>query len=177
MHKELPYVSDPPHVAKKQHRFGRAPAAQCAVSYGSTTIVFWPNHESPAMSLRLLLLSLFLTISVTAEEPPSAPVARPVAHRRTGDERPSGDRQREGTKVTDISGRFEIAGDRVTFFPVGGRESFRLLENLALERVAQVLSETRARQEWTISGTLTEFRGANYLLLTKAVIKSTAETK
>src|SRR5688572_5701642 len=129
------------------------------------------------MSLRLLLLTLFAALTVTAEEPAPAPVARPVAHRRSVDERPNGDRQREGTRVTDIAGRLEIAGDRVTFFPAGGRESFRLLETLALERVAQVLSESRARQEWTISGTLTEFRGANYLLLTKAVIKSTAETK
>jgi len=129
-------------------------------------------------ALRFLLLPLLVTWMVTAEEPPSAPpVARPIAHRRAGDDRAGGDRQREGTRVTDVGGRFEVAGDRVTFFPAGGRESYRLLENLALERVAQVLSESRARQEWTVSGTLTEFRGANYLLLTKAVIKSAVEVK
>ncbi|WP_254508090.1 hypothetical protein [Anatilimnocola floriformis] len=126
--------------------------------------------------MRFLPAVLFITATVIAGEPAPAPIARPVAHRRT-DERGNGDRQREGSRLSDIAGRFEIAGDRVTFFPGGGRESYRLLENLALERVAQVLTESRARQEWTISGTLTEFRGANYLLLTKAVIKSTNDTK
>jgi hypothetical protein len=79
--------------------------------------------------------------------------------------------------LTDIHGRFELSGDRVTFFPGAGRDSYRLLENLALERVAQVISESRTRQEWMVSGTLTEFRGANYLLLTKAVIKSSTPEK
>jgi hypothetical protein len=125
---------------------------------------------------RFILLALFVTVTVTAEEVPTTPVARPVAHRRT-EERGNGDRQREGTRLTDVSGRFEIAGDRVTFFPAASRESYRLLENLSLERVAQVLSESRLRQEWTVSGTLTEFRGANYLLLTKAVIRAQTEAK
>jgi hypothetical protein len=126
---------------------------------------------------RFLLLALFVTVAVAAEEVPTTPVARPVAPRRTGEDRGNGDRQREGTRLTDVSGRFEIAGDRVTFFPASGRESYRLLENLSLERVAQVLSESRSRQEWTVSGTLTEFRGANYLLLTKAVIRAQTEAK
>jgi hypothetical protein len=126
---------------------------------------------------RLILLSLFVAAAVTAEEPTAAPVAKPVALRRATDERGSGDRQREGTRLSDVNGRFEMAGDRVTFFPNGGRESYRLLENLSLERVAQVITESRARQEWTVSGTLTEYRGANYLLLTKAVIKTTTLEK
>jgi hypothetical protein len=93
--------------------------------------------------------------------------------RRAGEtDRTAGERQREGSRLTDVSGRFELAGDRIMFYPAGGRESYRLLENLALERVGQVLTESRAKQEWTVSGTLTEFRGANYLLLSKAVIKA-----
>jgi hypothetical protein len=149
---------------------------------------------------RLVLLSLFVAGALAAEEPTSAPIppqtipdaqsiaantqatgtqsaAQPVALRRKADERPAGDRQREGARLTDIHGRFELTGDRVTFFPGAGRESYRLLENLALERVAQVISESRTRQEWMVSGTLTEFRGANYLLLTKAVIKSSTPEK
>jgi hypothetical protein len=100
-----------------------------------------------------------------------------VSLRRAHDGERGGDRQREGTRLTDVVGRFELAGDRITFYPAGGRDSFRVLENLALERVGQVLNETRARHEWTVSGTLTEFRGANYLLLSKAVVKSTAEPR
>ena len=136
------------------------------------------------MDLRIVSFILFVALTVVMTDPKpvaadetASSLVRPVAMRRNGDERASGDRQREGSRVSEVTGRFEISGDRVTFFPAGGRESFRLLENLALERVATVLSESRARQEWTVSGTLTEFRGANYLLLTKAVIKSTTEAK
>ncbi|WP_425614656.1 hypothetical protein NA78x_004530 [Anatilimnocola sp. NA78] len=105
------------------------------------------------------------------------PPARPVALRRVQDGERSGERQREGTKLTEVVGRFELAGDRITFYPNGSRDSYRVLENLALERVGQVLSESRARQEWTISGVLTEFRGNNYLLLNKAVVKSAGEAR
>jgi hypothetical protein len=124
----------------------------------------------------ILLPCLLIAITanwVHSDEPADVTTARPVALRRTGEgDRTSGERQREGTRLTDVNGRFELAGDRVMFYPAAGRESYRLLENLALERVGQVLSESRSKQEWTISGTLTEFRGANYLLLTKAVIKA-----
>ncbi len=133
--------------------------------------------------LRCQTISLFpilvaITMATTlAEEPTKLSETRQIAHRRAGAGEPgSGERQREGTRLTDVVGRFELAGERVTFYPANqgaaGKESYRLLENLALERVGQVLSESRARQDWTISGTLTEFRGANYLLLQKAVIKS-----
>ena len=124
---------------------------------------------------RTFLLCL-LTIVVTCtglrgSDPLESAATRPVVNHRA-DDRASSERQREGTRLIDVGGRFELAGDRVTFHPASSRESYRLLENLALERVGQVLSESRAKQEWTVSGTLTEFRGANYLLLTKAVIKT-----
>lgn len=129
-------------------------------------------HLSRILSLCLLTIVVAST-GLRGSDPIEATTTRPVAHRRVGEnDRASGERQREGTRLTDVNGRFELAGDRVTFHPASGRESYRLLENLALERVGQVLSESRAKQDWTVSGTLTEFRGANYLLLTKAVIKS-----
>ena len=78
-------------------------------------------------------------------------------------------RLREGTRLTDVNGRFEVAGDRVSFAAAESVESLRVLENLALERITRVLAENRASPEWTISGTITEYNGANYLLLTKAV--------
>ena len=127
-------------------------------------------------TFRALLLGLLLTTAAFATETTN-PLTRHVAHRRGGEPDRGGERQREGTRLTEVSGRFELAGDRVTFSPAASKESYRLLENLALERVSQVLSESRARQEWTVSGTLTEFRGGNYLLLTKAVIKTAAEPK
>ena len=78
-------------------------------------------------------------------------------------------RLREGTRLTDVNGRFDVAGDRVSFATTESAETLRVLENLALERIAKILGESRASPEWTISGTVTEYNGANYLLLTKAV--------
>lgn len=129
---------------------------------------------SNSRTISFVFLSLALNCTgLHSDDSLDPALTRPVALRRAGEsDRASGERQREGTRLTDVSGRFELAGDRITFHPASGRESYRLLENLALERVAQVLSESRAKQDWTVSGTLTEFRGANYLLLTKAVIKT-----
>lgn len=128
---------------------------------------------SHARTLALGLLTFALAGSSLHSADTADVTTRPVALHRAGEnDRASGERQREGTRLTDVNGRFELAGDRITFQPAGERESYRLLENLALERVGQAISESRAKPEWTVSGTLTEFRGANYLLISKAVIKA-----
>ena len=55
--------------------------------------------------------------------------------------------------------------------PGGNKDSFRVLENLALQRVSQMLeNENKGTRQWTVSGTITEYKGANYLLLTKTVV-------
>ncbi len=76
---------------------------------------------------------------------------------------------REGTRLQDTSGRFEAVGERVSFVLADSGESVRVLENLALERISQVLVQNPAGPQWTISGTLTEYRGSNFLLVTKAI--------
>ena len=81
------------------------------------------------------------------------------------------ERQREGTRISDEIGTFQFVGDRVAFLPSGNKDSYRVLENLALERISQALGESRGQRTWVVSGTLTEFRGANYLLVTKAIIQ------
>jgi hypothetical protein len=78
-------------------------------------------------------------------------------------------RLREGVRVADVVGQFEVAGDRVSFAAADATGSWRVLENLALERIGRVLAENRANPQWVISGTITEYNGANYLLVTKAV--------
>ncbi|HEX5104678.1 MAG TPA: hypothetical protein VFV87_12745 [Pirellulaceae bacterium] len=81
-------------------------------------------------------------------------------------------RQREGSLLTAEIGAFELVGDRVVFVPAGSRESFRVLENLALERVLRELGDARDQRNWSVWGQFTEFRGANYLLVTKALVKT-----
>jgi hypothetical protein len=82
------------------------------------------------------------------------------------------ERLREGTKLVDVIGTFQSAGgDSIAFSREDGKDSFRVLENLALQRVGQVLEEDRGTRKWIVSGVITEYRGANYLLVTKAVVQ------
>ena len=53
--------------------------------------------------------------------------------------RPKQSRLREGTQV-NLVGRFEVTGDRITFYPKSESDPIRALENLALERVARELA-------------------------------------
>jgi hypothetical protein len=120
--------------------------------------------------MRTTLLSLFLLAAVASSslalraEPGDSPAAAPAIKPNAGE------RLREGTQLVDQAGKFEFAGDRVAFFPNGSSDSYRVLENLALERISRILNEGRGKQAWILSGTLTEFRGSNYLLITKAVL-------
>lgn len=84
----------------------------------------------------------------------------------------SKDRVREGTTLVNVPGVFKLTGDRATFYPADGSGKFGGLENLTLERVANVIGEDPTPMEWLISGTVTEYKGNNYLLLTRAILKS-----
>ena len=113
---------------------------------------------------------LGLPVFVLGDEPLAAPRALPVSTRMRADDAPQ--RLREGSRLNDVAGQFDFAGDRIAFFPADSKDSFRVLENLALERVSRILGEGRSKPEWSVSGVITEFRGVNYLLVTKAVIKT-----
>jgi hypothetical protein len=78
-------------------------------------------------------------------------------------------RLREGGELTSVTGTFKSTGDRITFYPHDRSDSWRALENQTLERIWTVLQETSER-EWTVSGMVTEYRGSNYLLVTRAVV-------
>lgn len=80
-------------------------------------------------------------------------------------------RLREGVEFTAITGTFKSTGDRITFYPDDRSDSLRTLENQTLERIWSVLQETSERG-WTVSGVVTEYRGSNYLLVTRAVVKA-----
>jgi hypothetical protein len=176
-------------------------------------------HEPPAMNVTLrraswpVAVALFaLANAVVAQEDSgdqaahgradrALPVRAPAARRK--DDEKLGERLREGTRISDVTGTFQFAGDRVAFHPDDNRsldghggpagkgpagrtvptssqvaskgdkaESFRVLENLALERINRELGQARGTLQWTVSGIVTEYRGNNYLLVTKAVVKS-----
>lgn len=105
--------------------------------------------------------------SVDATPAETAPTATSAAGKAKGAER-----LREGTRLIDVVGAFQsVGGDSVSFSPGGNKDSFRVLENLALERVSRTLDENRGTRQWVVSGIITEYRGSNYLLLTKAVVQ------
>lgn len=122
-------------------------------------------NERLAMTVILLVTLLPLTLQATT------PAAKPAAV----PEEKEGLRLREG-EVIEVSGRLELSGDRAIFYPAGEKASLRVLENLALERVTRVLSESRDEREWIVNGTVTEYRGANYILIHKAVQRARKST-
>jgi hypothetical protein len=80
-------------------------------------------------------------------------------------------RWREGSKLVDVPGQFKISGDRVAFYSQDGKSRFACLENLNSERVYRIVGESPVSLEWTVQGTITEFRSENFLLVTQAVIR------
>jgi hypothetical protein len=88
-------------------------------------------------------------------------------------------RQREGTVLKNVEGIFKPTGDGATFEYVDKtienndkKTKCTALANLMLERVAQVLREMPDANEWVVSGEIYEFRGENYLLIKRAVLKT-----
>jgi hypothetical protein len=85
-------------------------------------------------------------------------------------------RHREGTQVVGRRGRIERRGERFVFLGVEPPVQWMVLENLALERILRVVeTEESDNVEWTVDGMVTEFRGVNYLLLRRTVVRSAGE--
>ena len=90
---------------------------------------------------------------------------------------PARQRVREGTQLVDQAGHFRPTGDRITFFTADGNDRFVVLENLNLERVARLIAEGPERRAWRASGTITEYRGTNFLLLGQAVLTNRGQLR
>ena len=85
-------------------------------------------------------------------------------------------RVREGTELTNVLGYFTITGSRVTFITAESATRFAGLENLNLERISRMISKAPKQMDWEVSGEVTEYRGANYLLVRRAVLKTGSKT-
>jgi hypothetical protein len=123
-------------------------------------------------------LALFAGIAVADDPvPPTVPAAaaKPAADAPRIEGGQINGRWREGSKLNDQAGNFKLTGDRVTFVAVGGKLKFLCLENLCIERVSRVISDSPDQLEWSVSGVITEYRGANYLLATQAVLRTKSD--
>ena len=100
----------------------------------------------------------------------------PAAAGRKATRHQASQRLREGTEIVDQSGYFRMTGGKVTFFTADGEGRFVGLESLSLERVARLIADNPEKLQWSVSGTVTEYRGANYLLIRRAILKSRVKT-
>ncbi len=91
-----------------------------------------------------------------------------VADKSAG--QPAQKRVREGTEIVDLDGYFRPSGDRISFFSADGKRRLVGLENLNLQRIARAISDDPRQLRWKVSGTVTEFRGANFLLVSEAIL-------
>ena len=129
------------------------------------------------LTLGSLIAGLGRPNSLQAQQDAASPPGRPVdtAVRATAASKagPKQPRIREGTALVDQAGVFQTAGDRVTFLTSDGQRRFVVLENLQLERISRAVGDSLTPPQWTVSGAVTEFCGANYLLVDRAVLRAT----
>jgi len=147
----------------------------CPGRPGTSRAPSWPLVRA------LLCLGAYLAAAalVWSQTPGGRPSRsdKPASDARS-DQPPSpkiGQRVREGTELVDLRGVFKKAGQRVHFLPNDGQGPFVALENLNLQRIARTIADSLSRQEWEVSGTVTEYRGANFLLVKKAVLRQPTE--
>ena len=105
-----------------------------------------------------------------APDRPADIAAAPATASKAGPKQP---RIREGTALVQQAGVFQTAGDRVTFLTSDGQRRFVVLENLQLERISRAVGDSLTPPQWTVSGMVTEFCGANYLFVDRAVLRAT----
>jgi hypothetical protein len=79
---------------------------------------------------------------------------------------------REGGEIVNQAGYFRATGNRLAFESADNKGSFIALENHNLERVAKAVGENAKQLEWIVSGTISEYRGENFLLVNRADLKS-----
>ena len=82
---------------------------------------------------------------------------------------------REGTEFHNQLGTFRMTGDRA-IFTTADNQQIRGLENLNLARIVNTIVDSPDSLTWSVSGVLTEYQGANYLLVTKAIVKNRQTT-
>lgn len=107
-------------------------------------------------------------------DPISKSVSRPDGQAEANvnrlDRRFNAVRLREGTELHEVPGQFRPVDGRFEFASADGVYRLRLLENLALERAARKVSDSPQGVIWKVTGVVTEYQGANYLLVKRIIV-------
>jgi hypothetical protein len=125
------------------------------LAFFALLVLCWPSAPAIGADLERRTRPTRDTVSATAEEAAE------------GGEK----RLREGTKI-ETTGYFRSTGDRVTFYSDAGKVRYRGLENLMLERIARAIEDNPGQLDWSVMGIVTEYRGANFILVTHATFKA-----
>ena len=112
------------------------------------------------------------TIAPMAPVPAPAVAPAPVLVSYAGAPAPPVRTLRERSRLLDRRGTVKVSAGRLQFVPADGAPAMVLLENHLLERVEQLLRHGPGSPELQISGLVTEYRGRNYLLLTRVYVAS-----
>jgi hypothetical protein len=126
--------------------------------------------------------SAAVAVTEVAEEPKSAttpatssPSGKPVmSPANAGAKNDSGvdqglGRWREGHRVENMYAQLSILeSERFSASLNNGERSLIVLENLALQRIAEAMKIDSSDSRWVISGKITEFRDHNYLWIERA---------
>jgi hypothetical protein len=124
----------------------------------------------------VLLSGVALARARARDGVPSGGVNAAIGDISKANEKPStGTQLREGSELLDERGYFKQVRDRLMFLTADGKRQMVTLENLALERVQRSVSDNPTQQDWIVWGTVTEFRGVNYLLLRRAILTPRAQ--
>lgn len=136
-----------------------------------------PARFRRGMLAMIAIMLVGLSAAWSQVPPPDRPSVSPdnaLLNKVTS--RPKKDRLREGTELQEAKGYFRFVDDRVVFFRANDDSRYIGLENLNLERIVSEITNNPTQLEWTVVGSITEFRGANYLLVRRAVLsRSTSE--
>lgn len=131
-----------------------------------TILKLWPA------SLVVCILAMPAAVLGWPAEP-FAPAASGTAERQssTAESPAASDANlREGTELRDLIGTFQLLDGRLVFCTAANR--YPALENLNLERIARLVDDQSQASSWSVSGTVTEFQGTNFLLIRRALRKN-----
>jgi len=77
-------------------------------------------------------------------------------------------RLREGHRFENLTAMIQITETERFMASIEGDKNFLVLENLALERIAEAMRIDSTDNRWVLTGRVTEFRGQNYVWVERA---------
>ncbi len=124
------------------------------------------NLKKPIFWIAIAAASIAFLVNVSPARTSDAAIAKESKQASAQD---LSSMQREGAKLAKVVGTFQQSSGRFCFVPKSNpKQNYCCLENLMLQRVAVALGEQSSFAEWKISGELTEFQDANYLIIQTA---------